>query len=48
MERVFFANTDSVGPVSTTDGAIAAAHRAVEEVQRLLAGRTATAQQAST
>ena len=35
MERVFFANTDSEGPVSSTDGAIDAAHRAVGEVKRL-------------
>jgi monoamine oxidase len=41
MERIFFANTDSEGPVSTTDGAIAAAHRAVEDVRRLFAGRAA-------
>jgi monoamine oxidase len=39
MGRIFFANTDSEGPVSSTDGAIAAAHRAVENVLRLFAGR---------
>jgi monoamine oxidase len=31
MERIFFANTDSEGPVSTTAGGIDAAHRAVKE-----------------
>ncbi len=40
LERVFFANTDSRGPVSSTDGAIAAAHRAVADVKRLFAGGT--------
>jgi monoamine oxidase len=39
MERVFFANTDSEGPVSTTDGGIVAAHRAVKEYEALLAGK---------
>lgn len=42
MERIFFANTDSEGPVSSTDGAIAAAHRAAENVRRLFAGRAAS------
>jgi monoamine oxidase len=41
MGRIFFANTDSEGPVSSTDGAITAAHRAVEDVRRLFAGRAA-------
>jgi hypothetical protein len=40
MERVFFANTDSRGPVSSTDDGINAAHRAVDDVKRLFAGRT--------
>lgn len=40
MERIFFANTDSEGPISTTAHAIDAAHRAVEEVERCLAGRS--------
>ncbi len=40
MERVFFANTDSRGPVSSTDDGIDAAHRAVDDVKRLFAGRT--------
>ena len=44
MERIFFANTDSEGPVSTTDGGILAARRAVKECQALLASkRTAKA-----
>jgi protoporphyrinogen oxidase len=40
MERIFFANTDSQGPVSSTDSAIAASHRAVHDVRRLFAGRS--------
>jgi monoamine oxidase len=40
--RIFFANTDSAAPVSSTDGAIAAAQRAVEGVRRLFAGRATT------
>ncbi len=42
MERIFFANTDSEGPVSTTSTAIVAAHRAVREAEGLLftGGRT--------
>jgi len=39
MDRVFFANTDSEGPVSTTGGGIAAAQRAVKEVENRLAGK---------
>ena len=41
MERVFFANTDSEGPVSTTSTGITAARRAVREAQNALAGRAA-------
>ncbi len=37
MERIFFANTDSEGPVSATSDGIAAARRAVKEAERLLA-----------
>jgi protoporphyrinogen oxidase len=44
MGRIFFANTDSEGPVSSTDGAITAAHRAVENVRRLFAGRVAASE----
>jgi protoporphyrinogen oxidase len=36
MERVFFANTDSEGPVSTTYGGIQAARRAVREFEHAL------------
>ena len=42
MDRVFFANTDSEGPVSTTSGGIAAARRAVKEAEARLAGKPAT------
>jgi hypothetical protein len=37
MERIFFANTDSEGPESTTAQGIAAAHRAVHEAEEALA-----------
>jgi hypothetical protein len=37
MERVFFANTDSEGPVSTTPQGIQAARRAVKEYESMLA-----------
>jgi protoporphyrinogen oxidase len=39
MDRVFFANTDSEGPVSTTASGINAARRAVKELEARLAGR---------
>jgi len=39
MDRVFFANTDSQGPESTTNEAILAAKRAVKEAERRLAGQ---------
>jgi monoamine oxidase len=39
VDRIFFANTDSIGPVSTTSTAIIAAQRAVAHVNRLLHGR---------
>ncbi len=42
MERIFFANTDSEGPVSTSSTGIAAARRAVHEVENLLAGKPTT------
>lgn len=38
MERVFFANTDSQGPVSTTPEGIAAARRATKEYEAMIAG----------
>jgi len=41
MERVFFANTDSEGPVSTTSTGITAARRAVREAEKAMAGRAA-------
>jgi oxygen-dependent protoporphyrinogen oxidase len=41
MDRVFFANTDSEGPESTTNGGILAAQRAVKEVEARLAGKPA-------
>ena len=47
MDRVFFANTDSEGPVSTTSGAINAARRAVKEVEARLAGKTDTKREAT-
>lgn len=37
MERIFFANTDSYGPVSTTSGAIASSQRAIGEMKKMLA-----------
>lgn len=39
MERIAFANTDSEGPVSATGEGIKAAHRAVGEVNKMLAGK---------
>jgi protoporphyrinogen oxidase len=38
MDRIFFANTDSEGPVSTTASGILAAQRAVKEAEARLAG----------
>ena len=39
MERVFFANTDSEGPVSSTGSGITAARRAVKEAESRIAGK---------
>ncbi|HWY59474.1 MAG TPA: FAD-dependent oxidoreductase [Terriglobales bacterium] len=39
MDRVFFANTDSEGPESTTGKAIVAARRAVKEAESRMAGK---------
>ncbi|MGA7908313.1 MAG: FAD-dependent oxidoreductase [Candidatus Sulfotelmatobacter sp.] len=39
LDRVFFANTDSEGPESTTNQGILAAQRAVKQVEARLAGR---------
>jgi protoporphyrinogen oxidase len=41
MDRVFFANTDSEGPLSTTPGGITAAQRTVKQVENRLAGKPA-------
>ena len=38
MERIAFANTDAEGPVSSTAEGIKAAHRAVDEVNKMLSG----------
>jgi len=38
MDRVFFANTDSEGPESSTNEAIVAARRAVRQAEARLAG----------
>ncbi|MGH9497556.1 MAG: FAD-dependent oxidoreductase [Terriglobales bacterium] len=46
MERVFFANTDSEGPESTTNKAILAARRAVKEAEHRLAGKPAATRKA--
>jgi spermidine dehydrogenase len=40
MERIFFANTDSEGPESLTEGAVIAARRGAEWAEKLLAGRS--------
>ncbi len=47
MDRVFFANTDSEGPESTTNGGILAAQRAVREVEARLAGKPAPKEKAA-
>jgi oxygen-dependent protoporphyrinogen oxidase len=47
MDRVFFANTDSEGPESTTNQAILAAERAVKEVEARLSGRPMPKQKAA-
>ena len=39
LDRIFFANTDSEGPVSTTASGIAAAQRAVKEAEARLSGQ---------
>ncbi len=41
MDRVFFANTDSQGPESTTNEAIVAAQRTVRQVEAKMAGKVA-------
>ena len=47
MDRVFFANTDSEGPVSTTNSGILAAQRVVRQVEARLAGRPAPKEKAA-
>jgi hypothetical protein len=39
MDRIFFANTDSEGPVSSTGAGMAAARRAIKEAENRLAGK---------
>jgi monoamine oxidase len=46
MDRVFFANTDCEGPVSTTNEGIRAAQRAVKQVEARLAGNPVAKQKA--
>jgi hypothetical protein len=46
MDRIFFANTDSEGPESTTSKGMQAALRAVKEVEARLAGKPAPKQKA--
>ncbi len=46
LDRVFFANTDSEGPESTTNAGIHAAQRAVKEAEARLAGKPATKEHA--
>lgn len=43
MDRIFFANTDSVGPESLASGGVVAAQKGVEWAQKRLAGKTAMA-----
>jgi monoamine oxidase len=47
LERVFFANTDSIGPVSEVAGAVEASHRAAEWVKARMAGASPSAAGAS-
>jgi len=46
LERVFFANTDSIGPESEISGAVDSARKAAEWVEKRLAGASASAAQA--
>ena len=48
MDRVFFANTDSEGPESTTNEAMVAARRAERQVEARLAGAAAAKEKAIT
>jgi hypothetical protein len=40
LDRIFFANTDSVGPESDLPGAVEAAHHAAEWIEKKMAGTT--------
>ena len=40
LDRIVFANTDSVGPVSDVSGAVEAAHHAAEWIEKKMAGGT--------
>jgi monoamine oxidase len=46
LERVFFANTDSIGPESEISGAVDSARKAAEWVEKRLGGASASAAQA--
>jgi monoamine oxidase len=43
LDRIFFANTDSVGPESDLPGAVEAAHHAAEWIEKRMAGATGSA-----
>ena len=47
LERVFFANTDSIGPESEISGAVDSARKAADWVEKRLAGASASAAQAA-
>jgi monoamine oxidase len=47
LERVFFANTDSIGPESEISGAVDSARKAAEWVEKRLAGGSASAAHAA-
>ena len=47
LERVFFANTDSIGPESEISGAVDSARKAAEWVEKRLAGASASAAKAA-
>jgi len=45
LDRVFFANTDSIGPESEISGAVTSARKAAEWTEKRLAGASALAAQ---
>ncbi|MGH9745539.1 MAG: flavin monoamine oxidase family protein [Candidatus Acidiferrales bacterium] len=47
LDRVFFANTDSIGPVSDIQGAVEAARKSAEWIEKRLAGASVSAATAS-